>query len=153
MTDEEYMRLALSEAQRAARRDEVPVGAVLVASGKVIARAHNLRERRQDATAHAELICIRKACKKLKSWRLDGAVLYVTLEPCPMCAGAIVNARIDRVCFGAYEPKGGACGSKCNVLAENGLNHRTSCSGGILEGECAAAITEYFKGKRKNKQK
>lgn len=145
------MKQALAEAYKAKDKDEVPIGAVIVLDGKVIARAHNLMEKTQLATAHAEILAINKACKKLKSWRLDGAQLYVTMEPCPMCAGAIVNARIKKVYFGAYEPKSGSAESKFRVLTDSGLNHSTDFEGGIMENECANIIKNYFKGKRKQK--
>ena len=129
----------------------MPIGAVIVLDGKVIARAHNLMEKTQLATAHAEINAINKACKKLNSWRLDGAELYVTIEPCAMCAGAITNARIKKVYFGAYEQKSGCANSKFPILSESGLNHVTEFEGGILEKECAEIIKNYFKGKRKAK--
>ncbi len=145
------MRQALKQAQKAKEKDEVPIGAVIVLDGKVIARAHNLMEKTQLATAHAEINAINKACKKLNSWRLDGAELYVTIEPCAMCAGAITNARIKKVYFGAYEQKSGCANSKFPILSESGLNHVTEFEGGILEKECAEIIKNYFKGKRKAK--
>ncbi len=148
---EKYMTLAIKEAKKALEKDEVPIGAVIVLDGKVIARAHNLMEKTQLATAHAEVLAINKACKKLKSWRLDGAELYVTLEPCAMCAGAIVNARIKKVYYGAPEIKSGAAESKFNVLSDSGLNHKTQFEGGILGESCANLIKNYFKGKRKQK--
>ena len=111
-----FMNCAIKEAQKALKKDEVPIGAVIVLDGKIIARAHNLMEKTQIATAHAEVLAINKACKKLKSWRLDGAEIYITMEPCPMCAGAIVNARIKKVYFGAYEKKSGSAQSKFKVL-------------------------------------
>ncbi|MBR5191896.1 MAG: tRNA adenosine(34) deaminase TadA [Clostridia bacterium] len=145
---EKFMRLAIKEAQKAEKKDEVPIGAVIVKDGKVIARAYNKRESKQLATAHAEILAIDKASKKLKSWRLDGAELYVTLEPCPMCAGAIVNARIKKVYFGATEEKSGSAQSKFNILTESGLNHVTEYEGGILSEECSNLIKNYFKNKR-----
>ncbi len=145
------MKLAIKEALKAEQKDEVPIGAVLVLEGKVIARAHNLMEKTQLATAHAEILAINKACKKLKSWRLDGAELFVTIEPCAMCAGAIVNARIKKVYFGAYEPKSGSAQSKFKVLTDSGLNHTTEFEGGILGESCSNIIKNYFKTKRKPK--
>ncbi len=145
------MKLAIKEALKAEQKDEVPIGAVLVLEGKVIARAHNLMEKTQLATAHAEILAINKACKKLKSWRLDGAELFVTIEPCAMCAGAIVNARIKKVYFGAYEPKSGSAQSKFKVLTDSGLNHTTEFEGGILGESCSNVIKNYFKTKRKPK--
>lgn len=150
--DIKFMKSALKEAQKSLIKDEVPIGAVIVKDGKVIARAHNLTERTQIATSHAEILAINKACKKLKSWRLDGAEMYVTLEPCPMCAGAIVNARIKSVFFGAYEEKSGSAESKFKVLTESGLNHVTDYQGGIMQDECSSLIKSYFKGKRKAKK-
>lgn len=145
---EKFMRLAIKEAQKAEKIDEVPIGAVIVKDGKVIARAYNKRETTQQATAHAEILAINKASKKLKSWRLDGVEMYVTLEPCPMCAGAIVNARIKKVYFGANEEKSGSCESKFNILTESGLNHVTEYEGGILKNECSNLLKNYFKKKR-----
>ena len=146
-----FMRLAIKEAVKAKEKDEVPIGAVLVLDGKVVARGHNLMEKTQLATAHAEINVINKACKKLKSWRLDGAELYVTIEPCSMCAGAIANARIKKVYFGAFERKSGCAYSKFPILSESGLNHTVEFEGGILENECAEIIKNYFKAKRKEK--
>ncbi len=149
--DEKFMRIALSEAKKALDKDEIPIGAVIVYDNKVIAKAHNLTEKKQSATAHAEILAIEKACKKLKSWRLLGAEMYVTLEPCAMCAGAIANSRLKKVYFGAYETKSGCAVSKYPVLADNGLNHSTECQGGILLLECENIIKNYFKGKRVKK--
>jgi tRNA(adenine34) deaminase len=149
---DKYMKLAIRQAKIAKLKDEVPVGAVIVLNGKIIARAHNLMEKTQVSTRHAEIIAIERACKKLKSWRLDGAELYVTVEPCPMCAGAIVNARIKKVVFGAYEKKSGSAISKFNILTDSGLNHKTEFIGGVVEDECASLIKEYFKEKRKGEK-
>ena len=149
--EEKFMKMALLQARLAQREDEVPVGAVLVMDGKIIARAHNKMEKTQLATAHAEILAINKACKKLKSWRLDGAELYVTVEPCAMCAGAIVNARIKTVYFGAYEQKSGCAQSKFPVLTDSGLNHTTQFVGGIMQENCANIIKNYFKAKRSAK--
>ena len=143
-----FMKSAINQALKARDLDEVPIGAVIVQNGKIIAKAHNLMEKTQIATAHAEVLAINKACKKLKSWRLDGAEMYVTIEPCPMCAGAIVNARIKKVYFGAYERKSGSAESKFNVLSDSGLNHVTEFVGGIEEEICADIIKSYFKAKR-----
>lgn len=145
------MKAAVKEAEKAAKIDEVPVGAVIVLDGKIVARAHNLMEKTQLATAHAEIIAINKACKKLKSWRLDGAELYCTVEPCAMCAGAIANARIKSVFFGAYEEKSGCAVSKFSVLSDSGLNHNVEFCGGIMREVCANIIKNYFKGKRLKK--
>ncbi len=145
---ESYMKLALTQAQKAKTKDEVPVGAVIVHRGKVIAKAYNQRESKKDPLGHAEIYAISKAAKKLGGWRLHGCTLVVTLEPCPMCAGAIINARIDKVVFGALDPKAGAFGSLYN-LAEGKLNHKPIIVGGVLEKECAEQISSYFKEKRK----
>ena len=143
------MKQAIRQALIAKDKDEVPVGAVIVLDGKVIARAHNTMEKTQLATVHAEINAINKACKKLKSWRLNGAEMYVTVEPCPMCAGAIVNARISKVYFGAYEQKSGCAESKYSVLTDSGLNHKTDFEGGIEQETCSNLLKSYFKGKRK----
>ena len=148
--DEKFMKKALREAQKAVLEDEVPVGAVAVFEGKVIAKAHNNRERTQNAINHAEMLVIQKACKKLNSWRLDGVTLYVTIEPCPMCMGAIINARIPRVVFGARDLKAGCCGTLYD-LNEGKFNHTTSITQGVLEGECGAIIRSYFEEKRRKK--
>lgn len=148
---EKFMSVAIKEAQKALIKDEVPIGAVVVLDGKIIARAHNLMEKTQLATAHAEILAINKACKKLKSWRLDNAELFVTIEPCAMCAGAIVNARIKKVYFGAYEPKSGCAQSKYTVLSDSGLNHSTEFFGGVQQQICANMIKNYFKAKRNRK--
>lgn len=147
-----FMRQAIKQALIAKEKDEVPIGAVIVIDGKIIAKAYNQMEKTQRATAHAEILAIEKACKKLKSWRLDGAEMYVTVEPCAMCAGAITNARIKKVYFGAYESKSGCAESLYPVLTENGLNHKTEYEGGIEREICAQILKDYFKSKR-NKRK
>ena len=147
-TDERYMRAALREARRAAEDDEVPVGAVIVHNDRVVGRAHNQRERLKDPTAHAEMIALTQAAAAVEDWRLEGATLYVTLEPCLMCAGGLVNARIARVVFGAPDPKAGACGSLYNVGLDSRLNHRFEVDGGVLAGECAELLLEFFSRKR-----
>jgi tRNA(adenine34) deaminase len=148
--DERHMRLALEEAARALEHDDVPVGAVVVGpAGEVIAAGHNERERRQDPSAHAELIAIREAARALGSWRLLDTTLYVTLEPCAMCAGAIVLARIPRVVYGTTDPKAGAAGSVLDVLAEPRLNHRPAVTSGVLAPECAALLVEFFAARRR----
>ena len=146
--DEVYMRAAICEAKRAEKRDDVPVGAVIVRDGRIIARGRNTRERKNDPAGHAEMNAIRRAGKKLGHWRLSGCTMYVTLEPCPMCAGAAVNARLDAVVYGADDKKAGALGGKTDLLAV-GLNHRPEVRGGVLGRECAALLTEYFRKKRK----
>ena len=142
------MRLALREAERALNHDDVPVGCVVAAGGEVVACAHNERELRRDPTAHAEVLALREASRRLGSWRLDGAVLYVTLEPCAMCAGAIVLARMPRVVFATADPKAGAAGSVLDVLAEPRLNHRPVVSGGLLAGEAADLLRSFFAARR-----
>ena len=149
---EKYMKIAYLEAEKARKKDEVPIGAVIVLDDKIISKAHNHMEKKQVATAHAEILCIEKACKKLKSWRLEGAKLYVTVEPCAMCAGAIVNARISEVIFGANEEKSGCAESKFPILSDNGLNHTVKFTGGVLKEECANLLKDYFKQKRKEKK-
>ena len=140
--DEKFMREAVRLARKAKKKGEVPIGAVVVLNGKIIGRGYNLRTKLQMATAHAEMRAIDRACRKLHSWRLPGAEIYVTLEPCPMCMGAILNARIDRVFFGAYEQKGR---SLTNELASaNLLNHKVEVMGGILKEECAGVLTSFF---------
>ena len=143
-----FMKSAIKQALKAKQADEVPIGAVIVKDNKVIARAYNQMEKTQLATAHAEILAINKACKKLMSWRLDDCDLFVTLEPCPMCAGAIVNARIRKVYFGAYEQKSGSAESKFNILSDSGLNHVTQFEGGIEQETCANILKNYFKSKR-----
>ena len=144
----DYMRQAFEEARLAAAAGEVPIGAVLVVDGTVVARAHNRREVWQDPTAHAELIAIREASAQLHTWRLGGSTLYVTMEPCAMCIGAAILARIERVVFGARDPKGGACGSVLNIPEERRLNHRLEVIGSVLEEESRALLQEFFKGLR-----
>jgi tRNA(adenine34) deaminase len=146
--DEYFMRLALREAERAVGHDDVPIGAVLVHEGEVLASGRNERELRQDPTAHAEVLALREAAEKLGSWRVLESVLYVTLEPCAMCAGAIVLARVPRVVFGAWDPKAGAAGSVLDVLAQPQLNHRPDTSGGLLAEECGALLSSFFAGRR-----
>ncbi len=145
---EKFMRAAIAEAEKARIEDEVPIGAVIVLDGKIIARAHNKTEKTNSATAHAEVLAIQKACKKLKSWRLEQAEMYVTVEPCAMCAGAIVNARMKKVYFGAYEPKSGCAESKYSVLKDGGLNHSVEYEGGMEREICENLIKNYFKSKR-----
>lgn len=148
---ETYMRKAIKEALKAKEKSEVPVGAVIVKDGKVIARAFNMREIASDATAHAEVLAIRKACKKLQSWRLDGCTIYVTLEPCSMCSGALILSRIERIVFGAYDPKGGALGTSYDILAQKGINHWPEVIGGVLEEESGGLLKEFFKERRGKK--
>jgi tRNA(adenine34) deaminase len=149
MNHDTIMRLALKEAHKALAIDEVPVGALIVKGGKIIARAHNRRETTQMATAHAELLAIEKACKKLNSWRLEGCLLYVTLEPCAMCTGASLLSRVEGIVFGAYDPKGGCMGTVTDLTSLKAFNHQPWVLGGILEKECAQLLTDFFKNKRK----
>lgn len=143
--DERYMKLALEEARKAARLGEVPVGALVVQGGEVLAAAHNLREQNRMATAHAELLAIEEACRRLGSWRLADCTLYVTLEPCPMCAGAVINSRIQRVVFGAPNAQSGACGTHLNLCGMHLLNHEPVVQGGVLATECAELMQAFFK--------
>jgi tRNA(adenine34) deaminase len=146
--DAYFMRLALREAQRALEHDDVPIGAVLTRSGEVLAAEHNERELRADPTAHAEILALREAARALDSWRLLDCTLYVTLEPCSMCAGAIVLARIPRVVYGATDPKAGACGSVLDVLAEPRLNHRPEVCPGVLAPDCGQLLSGFFASRR-----
>jgi len=146
--DEHFMALAIREARLALEHEDVPIGAVIAHRGELLATAHNERELRQDPTAHAELLALREAARALGSWRVLDTVLYVTLEPCAMCAGAIVLARVPRVVWGAADPKAGACGSVLDVLAEPRLNHRPEVAGGLLAGECGALLSEFFASRR-----
>lgn len=142
------MRFALREAERATGHDDVPVGCVVTSDGEIVASAHNERELRADPTAHAEVLALREAARKLRSWRLDRAVLYVTLEPCAMCAGAIVLARLPRVVFAATDPKAGAAGSVLDVLAEPRLNHRPVVASGLLGAEAGEMLRAFFAARR-----
>jgi tRNA(adenine34) deaminase len=146
--DKEFMAVAIEEAKKALAHDDVPVGAVVVHEGAVIGAGHNERERRQDPTAHAETIALQAAARARGHWRLLDCVLYVTLEPCAMCAGAIVLARVPRVVYGTADPKAGAAGSVLDVLAEPRLNHRPAVEGGVLAAECAALLTDFFAARR-----
>ena len=149
--DEQYMKRAIELAESAAAIDEVPVGALIVRRGEIIAEAYNTRERDKCATCHAELRAIEAACRALGGWRLPESTLYVTLEPCPMCAGAILHARIDRVVFGASDPRAGAFGSVLN-LNELALYHKTELRGGVLGESCSGLLTAYFRRKRETKK-
>jgi tRNA(adenine34) deaminase len=146
--DEYFMRLALREAERALEHDDVPIGAVIVHNGEVIAATRNERELRRDPTAHAEVLALREASARLDSWRVLDTVLYVTLEPCAMCAGAIVLGRVPRVVYAADDPKAGAAGSVFDILAEPRLNHRPSVAGGLLAEEAAALLRAFFASRR-----
>jgi len=146
--DERWMREALRAARGALAHDEVPVGCVIVHEGRIIGRAHNQREMLRDPTAHAEMIAVTQAAEALGSWRLGGCTLYVTLEPCPMCAGAMVLGRIDRLVYGAADPKAGAVASVFHLLDDERLNHRVEVTGGVLANECGAILSEFFQAKR-----
>ena len=143
-----FMREALALAEQAMAADEAPVGAVIVRGGQIVSRGWNMREQGKDATLHAEMNAIREACERMGGWRLPGCTLYVTLEPCPMCAGAIVNARIERVVFGAADPKAGAAGSVLDILGCAQLNHHPEVCGGVLAEEAAALLRDFFRRKR-----
>lgn len=146
--DEKFMTAALKESEKAAAKGEIPVGCVIVLEGKIIARGHNLRESKNDPTAHAEVVALRKAGKKTGSWRLTGATVYVSCEPCPMCAGALVLARVKRVVFGCKDPKAGALESLYQVGQDQRLNHQFEVAGGMLERECRAQLSGFFKKAR-----
>ena len=148
--DEKFMRIALKEAQKAGAADEVPVGAVIVKDGKILARAHNEKEKRNCALYHAEILALRRAAKKVGNWWLEGCTLYVTLEPCAMCAGALVNSRIDRVVYGAKDMRFGFLGSIADLTGDFAVNHKFQRTEGVLAEECAALLTEFFRKKRKN---
>ena len=146
--DEYFMRLALEEAEAAFHADEVPVGAVIVQGDAVIARTHNSRESANDPTGHAELLALRVAAQKLRNWRLSGATLYVTKEPCIMCSGAMVNARLTRLVYGCRDEKGGAVDSLYNLLSDKRLNHQVQVTSGVLEDECAEILKRFFQERR-----
>ncbi len=150
-SDEDWMSHALAEARLAAREGEVPVGAVVVHRGAIIGRGRNACERLQDATAHAEILAISAASRTLGSWRLEDATLYVSLEPCPMCMGACLNARVARVVYGAQEPKAGACGSIVDLRAPAGYNHAVAVAGGVRAAEAALAMTSFFRDLRRRR--
>lgn len=145
-----FMKKAIREALKAYHKGEIPVGAVIVVDNKIISRAHNIKETKNDPTAHAEILAIKKAGKRLHSWRLTNATLYVTKEPCIMCAGAIVHARIKKVVYGCDDPKGGGVLSLYRILQDPRLNHQVEIKKGVLEKECRALLQKFFKGLRKN---
>ncbi|MGI6096922.1 MAG: tRNA adenosine(34) deaminase TadA [Dethiobacteria bacterium] len=149
MDDAYYMNEALKEAHKALAKAEVPIGAVIVYEGKIIARAHNQREKNHDATAHAEILALRKAGEVLGGWRLIGTTLYVTIEPCPMCAGALVQARVSRLVYGAADPKAGAAGTLCNLVDDERFNHRLEVTGGVLEKESKKLMQDFFRSLRR----
>lgn len=150
-----FMEEAIKEARKAEGLAEVPIGAVVVLDGKIIGRGHNLRETQQQAAAHAEMFAIEEACRTVGSWRLEQAQLFVTLEPCPMCSGAMLLARVEEVYFGAYDPKGGTAGTLMNLLEDERFNHWSYVEGGILEEACGQLLTDFFEHyeKRKNKKR
>jgi tRNA(adenine34) deaminase len=150
-THEDWMKIAIEEAQKAGAIGEVPIGAIVVKDGEIIGRGFNLRETDHDPTAHAEMIAIRQASQQINAWRLSGCTLYVTLEPCPMCAGAIVQSRVDVVVFGATDPKAGCAGTLFNLLEEPRFNHQPIVLAGILEQECGDLLRTFFRELRQNK--
>lgn len=150
--DEFFMQEALKEAKKAYDINEVPIGAVIVHNGEIVGRGFNQKETLKDATLHAEMSAIKDACKNLGGWRLPGCTMYVTLEPCSMCAGALVNARVERLVIGAKDYKTGACGSVINIAQMDGLNHKINVSFGVLEDECSSILKEFFKGLRDSKK-
>lgn len=147
--DEKFMKTAYMEATKALKYDDVPIGAVIVRDNQVIAKAYNKRNHKNNTTSHAEIIAINKACKKLKDWRLEGCTMYVTLEPCQMCAGALVQSRIDRVVIGASSPKSGCCGSIINLLNNPDFNHQVNITYGVMEKDCEKIIKDFFAKLRK----
>lgn len=150
--NEDFMRLAIAEAEKARKYNEVPIGAIVVLHGEVIATAHNLRENEQNAIAHAELLAIERACKKVGSWRLEEAELYVTLEPCPMCSGAIILSRIQKVVYGATDPKAGCAGTLMNLLQDQRFNHQSEVIAGVLQEECSQLLSQFFRDIRNRKR-
>ena len=148
-----FMREALKEAQKAYDQAEVPIGAVVVLNGEIIGRGHNLREKEQDATLHAEIKAIRQANQHLGSWRLEDCELFVTLEPCPMCSGAMILARMKKVIFGAFDPKAGTAGTFMNLLQDSRFNHQVEVEQGVLEEECQEILRSFFKGLRERNKK
>ena len=147
--DEKYMHLALAQAQKAALADEVPIGAVLLSpTGQLLVQCHNQTIGNNDPTAHAEILALREACGQIHNYRLTNYTLYTTIEPCIMCMGALIHARVGRVCFGAYDDKWGGCGSICNLAEDSRLNHRIEVVGGLLETECREVIQRFFAKKR-----
>lgn len=148
MNDQQFMRVAIAEAEAALAHDDVPIGCVVTRDGIIIGRGHNARERDGDPTAHAEIIALRQAAAATGSWRIEGATLYVTLEPCHMCAGAMVLGRVPRLVYGAADPKAGACGSLADVVRDPRLNHRLEVTAGILAGECGDLLKQFFAARR-----
>jgi tRNA(adenine34) deaminase len=151
-TDEYYMKEAIKEAKKAEALAEVPIGAIVVIDGKIISRAYNLRESKQSAVAHAEILAIEQACQETGSWRLENAVLYVTLEPCAMCSGAIILSRVKRVVYGAQDPKGGCAGTFMNLLQDDRFNHQSEVTSGVLEEECGQLLSDFFRKLRERRK-
>ncbi|MEH7494870.1 tRNA adenosine(34) deaminase TadA [Neobacillus niacini] len=151
-SDEYYMNEAIKEARKAEVLAEVPIGAIVVIDGKIISRAHNLRESKQSAVAHAEILAIEHACQQVGSWRLENASLYVTLEPCAMCSGAIILSRIKRVVYGAADPKGGCAGTFMNLLQDERFNHQSEVTSGVLEEECGQLLSDFFRQLREKRK-
>ncbi len=150
--DERFMRVAIEQAEIAAENGDVPIGAVIVYKKQIIAKAYNQRQQLNDPTAHAEIIALTQAAAFVQNWRLNGCAMYVTLEPCPMCAGALVLARLDRLVYGCNDPKSGACGSIYNIVADERLNHRLQVTAGVLAEECGAQLQSFFQKRRNEKQ-
>lgn len=150
--NEKFMREAIKQAKKAEQMDEVPIGCVIVKDDMILSRGYNLREKKQVSTAHAEIIAIEKACKKLGTWRLEDCTLYVTLEPCPMCSGAILQSRIKEVVYGAADPKGGCLDSCMKMYEVSGFNHYPKVTNGVLQEECATLLKQFFKRKREEKK-
>ena len=150
--EEKFMKEALKEAVKAYKKEEVPVGAVIVKNGEIIAKAHNLKETKKNAICHAEILAIKKASKKLDAWRLEDCEMYVTLEPCSMCAGALIQARLKKVYIGTMDYKTGACGSVFNLFEDYTFNHKVECETGILKEECEKILQDFFKDLRKKKK-
>lgn len=149
---EKFMKIALAEAKKAFEKEEVPVGAVIVQNGKVVAKAHNLKETKNDTICHAEILAIQKASKKLKKWRLTDCEMYVTLEPCSMCAGALINCRLKKLYIGTMDTKTGACGSVLNLLEDYKFNHEVKVETGILQEDCEKILKDFFKFLRKKRK-
>ncbi|SFB26617.1 MULTISPECIES: tRNA adenosine(34) deaminase TadA [unclassified Bacillus (in: firmicutes)] len=152
LLDEYFMKEAIKEAKKAEVKNEVPIGAVIVSNGEIISRGYNLRESNQSAVAHAELMAIEEACRKLGTWRLEDTVLYVTLEPCAMCSGAIILSRVKRVVYGAADPKGGCAGTFMNLLTDERFNHQSEVVTGVLEEECSNLLSSFFRELRERKK-
>lgn len=149
--DEQYMRIAIEQAKIAEDNGDVPIGAVIVYKGQIIGRAYNQRQQLKDPTAHAEIIALTQAAAALENWHLNGCTMYVTVEPCPMCAGALVLSRMERLCYGCSDPKSGACGSLYNIVGDERLNHRLEVTAGVLEKECNKQLQNFFEKRRGEK--